>query len=159
MLRKMVTFSLITLINGCASNNVAPVLLSNPNVKPVVGAQGYPVLDVIRFERHKPSTLEQASQCIKASVDGLEAAPILIAQNVQASGTSSFEPPPPSIGKPFRFTLTASTGTSTVFTFERIRYTNAGPIGAIEGIGAENAYEVMRDIADRIERCLPLAST
>lgn len=156
MVRKMVTLGLLTLLQGCSSNDVAPTLASNSNVKTVLGGQGYPVLYSIRFISPKASTTDQAALCAKAGVEGLEADPVVIDRNVQVSGSSSFEPPPPSIGKPFRYTLLISTGISTVFTFDRIRYTNAGPIGAISGVGAEQAYEVMREIADRAEQCLPV---
>lgn len=158
MVRKMVALGLLTLLQGCSTNEVAPTLASNPNVKTVLGGQGYPVLSSIRFVSPKASTLDQAALCAKAGVEGLEADPILIGHNVQVSGTSSFEPPPPSIGKPFRYTLLISTGAATVYTFDRIRYTTAGPIGAISDNGAEQAYEAMREIADRIEQCLPVTT-
>jgi len=153
-----VTLILITglslVLGGCGSTAVAPQLLVKPGVVTVMGGSGYPVLSSITVIRSNPSGIDNAALCARRGVDGIEANPVRDGIEVQASGSAAFLPPPPSISKTFRYTLTVRTGNTSTYVFNRIRYVAAGPIGAIEGVGAEDAYREMEAVADRVNSCI-----
>lgn len=151
---------LLSTLAGCGTTVVSPLLAAKPGVVTTPGADGYPVVVSIAFDRAAVDKTRLAA-CLSRNVDSPEGLPIEDDRSVQVSGKASYMVAEGLGSRAWniRYTLQAvPKPTGSVFQFSRIAYasTTGGPgmpLMASKWWNPELAYGALEEVVDRIVAC------
>lgn len=148
----------LSLLVGCGTTTVSPSLAGKPGVSTTTNQQGYPIITSISFDRPTKSNTSTAFACLASSIDAPESAPVKIGESLSISGRGTFFSPPSNASFAFRYTLTANTGQTTSYVFNRMHYVGANgaglPIMASKWWTPDAAYAELEAITIRVDECL-----
>ncbi|MNG74486.1 hypothetical protein D3C81_809210 [compost metagenome] len=149
---------LITGLAGCATTEVSPEISRNPGVETGVGAHGYPILISLTLSKPSVAGAKARAECAKSQMNDIEGAPVIAGASVQASAKGSFFFPSAGVSKPFRYSLSISGESGSVYKFDRLRYINDGSQGgqimASKYFSPEYVVQELESIADNIDACV-----
>lgn len=143
-------FVLSAALTGCGSKTVSPALAGLPGIVTDIGADGYPIVKSITFQRPVADS-SRVLECMQVEVDGLISVPVEIDGAARARGHFYVSIP---IDSYMAFTLSVRGGE---YRFEHIATAwIKGPLYELKAsayYAPEKSYQALQSIADRVSAC------
>lgn len=152
-MKKVIALSgVMSLLTGCITTEVSPLIAGKPGVVTVLGENNTEsFIDSVEFRR-PPVSGERALVCLSQNLDGIEATPVHDRGSYIASGKSSYYMKNLGGTNELRFTLAVRPEEAS-YRFSRLRGKTSG-VSAHEMRNPEAAYAELEAIANRIDACL-----
>lgn len=147
---------LLTLLTGCGTTSVSPLIANKPGVVTGANKDGYAIVKSITFMR-PPADVARILVCMQSDVDGVTGPPVQIDGAAKANGKAY------ATLQYSNYVAFALTVRGAEYRFDRLA--NAGLNGPSYELMAstwgtpENAYAALEGIADRVSGCASRTSS